>query len=146
LPQAEAAADEEVGTAQLRIAEAQAAAAAAAADRNAAEAAAASAKQQAAAARAEAGRLGRELQAVQQAAEATALDARQQLAAKDRELSRLSSELDGQQMRACVLLETLETLQVRVHAGVRDSTACLCLSHMTGCAWPWVQCVRGHTV
>jgi hypothetical protein len=82
--QAEAAADEEVGAAQLRIAEAQAAAAAAATERSTAEAAAASARQQAAAARAEAGRLGRELAAVQQAAEATALDARQQLAAKDR--------------------------------------------------------------
>jgi hypothetical protein len=30
-----------------------------------------------------------------------------------REVLRLSSELDSQQMRACVLLETLETLQVR---------------------------------
>ncbi len=29
-----------------------------------------------------------------------------------REVLRLSGELDSQQMRACVLLETLETLQV----------------------------------
>lgn len=40
-----------------------------------------------------------------------------------RELSRLSSELDSQQMRACVLLETLETLQVRGVYGIQWSAA-----------------------
>jgi len=77
-------ADEEVGAAELRIAEADASAAAATAECNEATAAASAAKQQAAAARAEAGRLAAEVVAVKQAAEAQALDARQQLAAKDR--------------------------------------------------------------
>lgn len=45
-----------------------------------------------------------------------------------RELSRLSSELDSQQMRACVLLETLETLQVR---GMQPMQGC---SVFAGCS------------
>lgn len=82
--QAQQQADEEVGVAQLRVAEAEAAAEAAESGRNAAEAAAAAAQQQAAAARAEASRLGGEVASVRQAAEARSLDARQLLAAKDR--------------------------------------------------------------
>lgn len=77
-------ADEEVGAAELRIAEADASAAAATAECNEAIAAASAAKQQAAAARAEAARLAAEVAAVKQAAEAQAIDARQQLTAKDR--------------------------------------------------------------
>lgn len=82
--QAEQLADEDVGAAQLRIAEAEAETAAAHTERDTAEAAMAAAKQQLAAARAEASRLGVEVETVKQAAEAQLLDSQQQLAAKDR--------------------------------------------------------------
>lgn len=77
-----------------------------------------------------------------------------------RELSRLSSELDSQQTRACVLLETLETLQVRgmqpmqycsvcagwlarlciFDIGVRGTALCVSLVPDTECSTHAVRC------